>query len=140
MDALDVMAQLRDSDVKMALVHDEYGHFEGLVTPADLLETIGFTSTLGAEETKAVERDDGSWLLSGWMPADEMADLLGVAVPERRDYQTVAGFVLSHLQRLPKVGESIRLSGWEFEVIDLDGRRIDKVLATRLPSTSRARP
>ncbi len=140
MDALDVMTQLRAADIKMALVHDEYGHFEGLVTPADLLETIaGFTPTDDDQETPAVQREDGSWLISGWMPVDEMADLLGIALPDKRDYQTVAGFVLSHLQHLPKVGETTAALGWEFEVVDLDSRRIDKVLAKRLPPTSRAR-
>ncbi len=140
MDALDLMTKLRDAEVKMALVLDEYGHFEGLVTPADLLETIaGFNAGEDVSEAKFVARDDGSWLISGWMAVDEMADLLGITLPEHRDYQTVAGFVLQHMQRLPKLGETTLASGWEFEVIDLDGRRIDKVLARRLPATSRAR-
>ena len=141
MDALDVMAQLRTADVKMALVLDEYGHFEGLVTPADLLEAIaGFSPEEHTGEAGAVQREDGSWLISGWMAADEMADLLGIVLPDSRDYQTVAGFVLAHLQQLPSVGESTTALGWEFEVIDLDGRRVDKVLAKRLPPTSRVRP
>lgn len=140
MDALDVMTRLSDAEVKVALVHDEYGHFEGLVTPADLLETIaGFSSDEDVTEPKFASREDGSWLLSGWMAADEMGDLLGITLPEHREYQTVAGFVLQHLQRLPKLGETTLASGWEFEVIDLDGRRIDKVLARRLPPTARAR-
>lgn len=139
MDALDVMAQLRAAEVKMALVHDEYGHFEGLVTPADLLEAIsGPTSGEEAGETQVVQRDDGSWLISGWMAVDEMADLLGIVLPANRDYQTAAGFLLSHLQRLPKVGETVVALGWEFEVVDLDGRRIDRVIAKRLPSRVRA--
>ena len=139
MDALDVMAQLRTAEVKMALVHDEYGHFEGLVTPADLLEAIsGPTSGEDAGETQVVERDDGSWLISGWMAVDEMADLLRIVLPATRDYQTAAGFLLSHLQHLPKVGETVVALGWEFEVVDLDGRRIDRVIAKRLPLRPRA--
>lgn len=139
MDALDVMAQLRAAEVKMALVLDEYGHFEGLVTPADLLEAIsGPTSGEDVGETQVVQRDDGSWLISGWMAVDEMADLLGIVLPATRDYQTAAGFLLSHLQRLPKVGETVVALGWEFEVVDLDGRRIDRVIAKRLPSRPRA--
>lgn len=140
MDALDVMGQLRSAEVKMALVHDEYGHFEGLVTPADLLEAISGPTTSGedAGETQVVQRDDGSWLISGWMAVDEMADLLGIVLPANRDYQTAAGFLLSHLQRLPKVGETVIAMGWEFEVVDLDGRRIDRVIAKRLPSRVRA--
>ena len=134
LDALDVLAILRAADVPMALVYDEYGHFEGLVTPYDILETIvgvfGFDET-GPEEY-ALERDDGSWLLSGALPADEMADRLAIVLPDKRRYQTVAGFALEQLRHLPKTGETFTAMGWTFEIIDLDGRRIDKVLATRL--------
>jgi putative hemolysin len=135
MDALDVLAILRDAQVPMALIHDEYGHFEGLVTPTDILEAIAgvFRSDAAGREPYAVQRDNGSWLLSGAMPADEMADLLGIALPARRDYQTVAGFVLAGLHHLPSTGETVEISGWTFEIVDLDGRRIDKVLASRSP-------
>jgi putative hemolysin len=138
-DALDALELLRDAEVPMALIHDEYGHFEGVVTPADILEAIAgvFRSDVPTEEQAATPRDDGSWLLAGWMPADEMADQLGIELPQRREYQTVAGFVLAHLRRLPIVGEQVEVSGWRFEVVDLDGRRIDKVLATRVPATRR---
>ena len=138
-DALDALELLRDAEVPMALIHDEYGHFEGVVTPADILEAIAgvFRSDADTEEPAAVPRDDGSWLLAGWMPADEMADQLGFALPARREYQTVAGFVLAQLRRLPAVSEQVEVSGWRFEVVDLDGRRIDKVLATRVPVTRR---
>jgi putative hemolysin len=110
-----------------------------VVTPADILEAIAgvFRSDVPGEEPAAVPRDDGSWLLAGWMPADEMADQLGIELPQRRDYQTVAGFLLAHLRRLPSVGEQVEVSGWRFEVVDLDGRRVDKVLATRVPVTRR---
>ena len=123
----------------MALIHDEYGHFEGIVTPADVLEAIAgmFRSDAEGEEPSAVPRDDGSWLLAGWMQADEMADQLGITLPARRDYQTVAGFVLAHLKHLPSTGEAVEVSGWNFEVVDLDGRRVDKVLATRALPTRR---
>jgi putative hemolysin len=138
-DALDALELLRDAEVPMALIHDEYGHFEGVVTPADILEAIAgaFRSDADTEEPAAVPRDDGSWLLAGWMPADEMADQLRIVLPQRRDYQTVAGFVLAHLRHLPAVGEYVNVSGWRFEVVDLDGRRIDKVLANRVPVTRR---
>ena len=131
---MDVLQVLRDAPVPMALVHDEYGHFEGLVTPADILEAIAgvFHSDSEGREPYAVERADGSWLLSGAMPADEMAELLGIALPETGSYQTVAGFVLSLLLHLPATGEFVEGFGWRFEVVDLDGRRIDKVLATRV--------
>lgn len=140
-DALDVLSTLRESDVPMALVHDEYGHFEGIVTPADILEAITgvFRADLdaGDEEENAVKRDDGSWLLAGYMQADEMADVLGIDLPENRDYETVAGYVLSHLHHLPTTGECVDAQGWRFEVVDLDGRRIDKLIATRLPAGHR---
>src|SRR5690606_29364404 len=132
-DALDALAILRDAEVPMALIHDEYGNFQGLVTPADVLEAIaGAFRSDTAGEVYAVEREDGSWLLSGAMPADEMADKLAIKLPEKRAYETVAGFVLAHLQHLPETGEHIETGGWRFEVVDLDGRRIDKVLASRV--------
>jgi putative hemolysin len=139
-DALDVLATLKESEVPVALVHDEYGHFEGIVTPADILEAITgvFRSDLEAEdEPYAVQREDGSWLLAGYMPADEMRDHLGIDLPEVRDYETVAGYILSHLHHLPATGETVDVTGWRFEVVDLDGRRIDKILASRLPGAHR---
>jgi len=137
--ALDTLELLRDAEVPVALIHDEYGDFEGLVTPADILEAIAgaFRSDTEGEESSAIPRDDGSWLLAGWMPADEMADQLGITLPSRREYQTVAGFVLAHLHHLPAAGEHVEVSGWKFEVVDLDGRRVDKVLASRLPLSRR---
>jgi putative hemolysin len=139
-DALDVLEQLRNAEVPMALIHDRYGHFEGVVTPADILEAIAgaFRSDVDSEKPHAVPRDDGSWLLAGWMPADEMADQLGMTLPVKRDYQTVAGFLLAELRRLPDAGDQVEVSGWRFEVVDLDGRRIDKVLASRVSRTRRS--
>jgi putative hemolysin len=131
-DALDVLGILRDAEVPMALIHDEYGDFEGIVTPADILEAIAgaFRSDQSNAEPHAVQRGDGSWLLSGSMPADEMADRIGIALPEQRNYETVAGYMLAHLMHMPRTGEHIDINGWRFEVVDLDGRRIDKVLAS----------
>ncbi|HEX2725998.1 MAG TPA: hemolysin family protein [Beijerinckiaceae bacterium] len=130
-DALDALNVLRDAEVPMALVHDEYGHFEGVVTPADILDAIAgaFRSDEDATEPEAVQREDGSWLLAGWMPADEMADQLGIKLPEPRRYHTVAGLVIDELEHMPATGEKVEALGWCFEVVDLDGRRIDKVLA-----------
>ncbi|MFZ4807603.1 MAG: hemolysin family protein [Hyphomicrobiaceae bacterium] len=139
MDALDVLAVLREAEVPVALIHDEHGHFEGLVTPADVLEAIAgvFKSDTAGVEPYAIERGDGSWLLSGAMPVDEMADRIGIVLPQQRSYETVAGFVLSQLQHLPKTGEHIDSLGWRFEVVDRDGRRIDKILASRIKATRR---
>ena len=138
LDALDALNVLRESEVPMALVHDEYGHFEGLATPADILDAIAgaFRSDEDSAEPEAVRRDDGSWLLAGWMPVDEMADMLNVVLPERRSYETVAGFVIGELQHLPATGEVVEMLGWRFEVVDLDGRRVDKVLAQRIEAVA----
>jgi putative hemolysin len=140
LDALDALEVLRQAEVPMALVHDEYGHFDGVVTPADILDAIAgaFRSDEGEAEPEAVQREDGSWLLAGWMPADEMAEQLGVSLPERRNYETVAGLVIGELQHLPNAGEAIETLGWRFEVVDLDGRRIDKVLASRIENREAA--
>src|SRR5262245_33523523 len=138
-DALDALEILREAETPMGLIHDEYRHFEGIVTPADILKTIagGFRSDGEDAGAQAVPREDGSWLLAGSMPADEMADQLGLTLPAKREYHTVAGFVLAHLRRLPATGEAVEPSGWRFEVVDLDGRRIDKVLAVRLAVSRR---
>ncbi|WP_230530607.1 hemolysin family protein [Microvirga roseola] len=136
--ALDALAVLRDAEVPMALVHDEYGHFEGVVTPADALEAIvgAFRADAETPDPDAVRRSDGSWLLAGSMPVDEMAEVLGVILPEPRSYHTVGGLVISEIQHLPNTGEHVDALGWRFEVVDLDGRRIDKVLA--IPLNQRA--
>ncbi|CAN0655801.1 putative hemolysin [Nitratireductor aquimarinus] len=136
-DALDVLSILREADMPMALVHDEHGHFEGIVTPSDILESIAGLFRADAEEGEMdiVERADGSWLLPGSMPADEMADHLGFTLPLDRSYTTLAGFLLSEFTHLPKTGESTDAMGWRFEIMDLDNRRIDRVLATRLDET-----
>ena len=133
MDAMDALATLREAEVPMAFVHDEYGHFEGLVTPADLLAAIaGVFASDTDEDTDPplVQREDGSWLVSGSLSADVLAERLGLALPEDRDYATVAGFALSVLKHLPTVGEIFRVPGWKFEVVDMDGRKIDKLIAT----------
>ncbi len=138
-DALKALSVLRSADVPMALVYDEHGSFEGIVTPADILEAVtgAFQADLEEREPAAIRRDDGSWLLAGDLPADEMADTLGIELPETRDYQTTAGFLLSNAHRLPKTGEAFLAHGWRFEVVDMDELRIDKVLATRRPPMRR---
>ncbi|MGE0223931.1 MAG: hemolysin family protein [Acetobacteraceae bacterium] len=129
--ALGALAMLREAEVPLALVFDEYGHFEGVVTPADLLESITGVFRAEAEEPGAVCREDGSWLLAGWLPADEMAEHLQIQLPPERDYQTAAGYVLSAFRRLPGTGDHVTIGGWRFEVVDMDGNRIDKILASR---------
>jgi putative hemolysin len=133
MDAMNALTVLREADVPMALVHDEYGHFEGIVTPADLLTAIAgvFASNQDDDtDPPLFEREDGSWLISGSLAADTLADRLGFDLDEDRDYATVAGLALSVLKRLPSVGDKFRHGGWTFEIVDMDGRKIDKLLAS----------
>jgi len=132
MDAMDALDVLRQAEVPVALVRDEYGHFEGMVTPTDLLSAIAgeFASDQDeATDPPFVEREDGTWLISGSASADALADALGVTLPEDRDYATAAGFALSILKKLPVTGERFEWKRWHFEVVDMDGRKIDKLLA-----------
>jgi putative hemolysin len=134
MDAMDALAVLRNAEVPLALVHDEYGHLDGIVTPGSILAALAGTFAHDieqGEEPPLVEREDGSWLVSGAASADLLADRLGVALPHERDYSTVAGFALSVLKHLPEIGESFRHDGWSFEIVDMDGRKIDKLIASR---------
>lgn len=140
-DALDIVNILKESEVHFGLVYDEYGHFEGIVTTADILEAIVGTFREERRETEpeCVERADGSWLIAGWAPIETLQEKLGLRFTSKPDFQTVAGYVLNSLGHLPKVGEIFEDRGYSFEVVDLDGKRIDKVLATRLaPPTHRA--
>lgn len=132
-DALDVVRAIRNATVHMALVVDEYGHFEGIVTSADILEVItGVFQEETGDDPALVRREDGSWLVAGWMPVDEFSEKLKVVIPKDAKFETVAGYVLSIINRLPAVGETFEHNGWKFEVLDLDGRRIDKILMTKL--------
>ncbi len=135
MDALDVVNVLKSSRVHIGLVHDEYGHFQGVVTSFDILEAIvgEFRTEESTPEPDIVRRADGSYFVAGSMPVDELAELLGIQLPDDRNYHTVAGLALSAFGRLPDVSESVRWHGWQFEVVDMDGRRIDKILVTRAP-------
>jgi putative hemolysin len=132
-DALDAFEQLKASAAHIAIVVDEYGTLEGVVTTADILEAIA--GALGGpgedEHLHAHRREDGSWLLDGAMPIDVMAEAIGFPLPAGADYHTVAGFLLWHFKRVPAAGDSVDIGTWRFEVMDMDGRRIDKVLAAR---------
>jgi putative hemolysin len=139
MDAMDALAVLRAADVPLALVHDEYGHLDGIVTPGSLLAALAgaFAHDVDDDHDPPIlEREDGSWLLSGAASADLLSDRLGMRLPAERDFSTVAGFALSVLKHLPDTGEKFKHDGWSFEIIDMDGRKIDKLIASR----ARARP
>ncbi len=135
LDAMDALRTLQQAEIAMAMVHDEYGHLEGIVTPVDLLTAIvgNFASDSDLGEAPAIiEREDGSLLVSGALQVDELADRLDIDLPEDHEFATVAGYVLWHLKKLPDEGESFTDQGWRIEVADMDGRKIDKLIATKL--------
>lgn len=134
LDAMDALEILRSADVPMLLVHDEYGHFEGIVTPNDLLAAIAGEFASDQEQGSAaniVALDDGSMLIDGGMSADAMAGALDIDLPDDRDFATAAGFVLHILRRLPNEGDHFTEDGWHFQVVDMDGRKIDKLRVMR---------
>lgn len=135
LDAMDALRVLQQSGTGMAMVHDEYGHLDGIVTSADLLSAIAgdFASHQDeGDEPMVVEREDGSLLISGAMGADALADRLGLDLPEGREFATAAGYVLYVLKALPTEGEHFTQQGWRFEVVDMDGRKVDKLLVSEV--------
>lgn len=138
MPALEAMELFRGSSIHVAFVQDEYGRTLGIVTAADLLNAIaGSLEPVGEGGDGAVQRDDGSWLLPGDMAVDEMAELIGFVLPPKRRYETVAGLVIDAFKHLPSLGQAVKVGKWRFEVVDLDGRRVDKVLASRVAEVHR---
>jgi len=143
MDAMDALAVLRSADVPLALVHDEYGHLDGIVTPGSLLAALAgaFRHDIEeGEEPDLVERDDGSFLLSGAASADVLTDNLGLQLKGDRDFTTVAGFALEVLKHIPETGERFTHDGWSFEIVDMDGRKIDKLIASRAKRKEKPEP
>ena len=133
LDAVDALRVLQQAEIAMAMVHDEYGHLDGIVTPVDLLTALvgNFLSDQdGAEGPGVVEREDGSLLVSGSLSADVLADRLGLEYGDDREFGTAAGYALHVLKRLPGEGDYFTDQGWRFEVVDMDGRRIDKLLVS----------
>jgi CBS domain containing-hemolysin-like protein len=126
-----VLEQFKKAPVRLATILNEYGGLEGIVTQTDLLEAIaGDLADVEGEEPEVVEREDGSLLIDGMMSAQDAFDWLTLQIrPAEGGFHTIAGFMLRQLGHLPKVGEHFNYEGWRFEVVDLDGRRIDKVLA-----------
>ncbi len=136
--ALNLLEQFRESGIHLAVVVDEYGGVEGIVTLTDVLEEIaGDLSAAGAGQPPVVRRDDGSLLVDGSYPIDDFREALGL--PERRgeprEYRTVGGLVFTLLGHVPAPGEYVEHEGWRIEVMDMDGNRVDKVLAIpRIPA------
>ena len=132
-----LLEEFKNSGVQMAFIVDEYGEVQGIVTLQDVMEAItGEFKTHREEDAWAMKREDGSWLLDGLIPIPELKDCLGIVqVPEeeRGRYNTLSGMVMLLLGKLPQTTDRCEWEGWEFEIVDLDGMRIDKVLATRKP-------
>jgi putative hemolysin len=132
-DAMDALNRLREAEVPMIMVHDEYGHFEGIVTPADIMSAIAGAFVSDNDlyaQPMVTEREDGSLLISGQMPVDALAERIDLDLPDDRDYATGAGFALAVLRHLPDEGEHFTEQGWRFEIVDMDGRKIDKLLVS----------
>ena len=142
LDAMDALRVLQQSGTGIAMVHDEYGHLDGIVTTADLLTAIAgsFASHLDEDDEPMVtQRADGSLLVAGAMPADALAEQLQIELPDPREFATAAGYVLFMLKKLPTEGEFFEEQDWRFEVIDMDGRRIDKLSFCLASSAGRLR-
>ena len=135
---MELLDQFRASSAQLVFVVDEYGEVQGMITVRDVLEAItGEFTTPSDEDSWAVRRDDGSWLFDGLIPVPELKDRLELKeLPEedRGRYNTLAGMVMLLLGRLPRTTDTVEWEGWRFEVVDLDGKRVDKVLASVLPS------
>jgi putative hemolysin len=136
LNCLKALELFKTSNAHMAIIIDEFGTTEGIVTASDLLEAIvgALPSNYGADETQIWRREDGSWLVDGVTPVDEIYITLGLEpfADEDADYQTIAGFVIHDLGRAPRQGDRLEKFGYSFEVVDMDGRRIDKLLIKKM--------
>jgi putative hemolysin len=137
---MELLEHFKAAGAELVFVVDEYGAVQGLVTVRDVLEAIAgeFRPPAGEEEEAwAVQRDDGSWLFDGLIPALELKDRLALrALPDEElgRYNTLAGMIMLLLGRVPEVADHVEWQGWRFEVVDMDGKRVDKVLVSRLPA------
>jgi putative hemolysin len=133
---MELLEHFRASSVQMVFVVDEYGVVQGVITLRDVLEAItGEFSAPTGDDAWAVQREDGSWLIDGLIPVPEFKDRLGLKVlpdEDRGRYNTLAGFIMLMLGRLPQTADRVDYEGWRFEVVDLDGKRVDKVLVSRV--------
>jgi putative hemolysin len=137
---MELLEHVRRAGAELVFVVDEYGVTQGVITERDLLEAItGEFTSEKTEDSWAVQREDGSWLLDGLIPVPELKDRLEIKeLPEedRGRYNTLAGMIMLLLGRLPRTTDAVLVQGWRFEVVDLDGKRVDKVLVTRTPEPS----
>lgn len=140
---LQLLEEFRDAEARIAFVVDEYGDIQGMVTLNNVMSAVfgPLVSTLDSGEAKVAVRDDGSWLIDGSLGVDDLRELLSLpnfSDEAEQGYRTLAGMVMTHFDRIPKSGEWFDRSGYRFEVVDLDGARIDKLLVSRLPSADAA--
>jgi putative hemolysin len=128
---------LKEKGTDVLLVIDEFGALQGLLTINDILEEI--VGAMEVEEPQATQRQDGSWLLDGMLEIDEFKEIFDLPpLPHESEYETLSGFIMMSLGRLPQSTDRFEWHGLNFEVIDMDGRRVDKVLVTTLPSRAAA--
>jgi putative hemolysin len=134
-----LLEQFRESGVQMVFVIDEYGEILGLITLQDVLESLaGEFKPRDPEDVWGVQREDGSWLLDGLIPVPELKDRLNLkSVPEEQKgrYNTLSGMMMWLIGSVPRTCDVVEWEGWRLEVVDLDGNRVDKVLASRLDGT-----
>jgi putative hemolysin len=135
---MELLEHFRASDTQMVFVVDEYGEVQGVITLRDVLEAItGEFTPSEADDAWAIQRDNGSWLIDGLIPVPELKDRLefkNLPDEDRGRYNTLAGMVMLLLGRLPQTTDVVEWEGWRMEVVDMDGKRIDKILASRLPN------
>ena len=141
MPALKLLKRLKQSGKHVALVIDEYGTVQGIATPHDIFKSIvgDLASAQSLDQSYAVQREDGSWLLDGMMPIDEFKDLFQIShVPDEEEnmFNTLGGFVMMRLGRIPAVADHFEWGGLRFEVMDMDERRVDKVLVALITARS----
>jgi putative hemolysin len=133
---MELLENFKSTDAQLAFVMDEYGEIQGIVTLQDVMEAItGEFKPRQAEDAWALQREDGSWLLDGLIPIPELKDrLLLKAVPEEEKsrYNTLSGMMMLLLGRLPQTTDMAQWEGWVLEIVDMDGKRIDKVLARQI--------
>lgn len=137
--AMQLLGEFRDAEAEFAFVVDEYGDIQGMVTLNNLMSAVfgPLAKSMEVGEPKVVQRADGSWLIDGSLGVDDLRELLGLSTlpqEEEQEYRTLAGMIMAHFARIPGVSESFNFGGYSFEIVDLDGARIDKVLVSQLPS------
>ncbi len=134
MNAMDLLKRFRLADIKMAFIVDEYGDLKGLLTLQNLLEALtGDFYSESEEDAYIVTREDGSYLLDGLLPVIDVKDLLGLAQSFDGSYQTLSGLIMATMDKVPETADTLELEQWRLEIVDMDGRRIDKVFASPLP-------